>query len=380
MSESTVSKKRTRAVIVSVMNSIDDYDYDLPRERIAQEPAQNRADARMMWIDRAAGTIDHHHVRDLPDLLSAGDTLVMNNSRVVPARLIGRRTTTGGRWQGLYLRRDPDSGIWEVLTKTRGTLKAGETITVEDRDGRDGMWLRVVSKMENGHLLVSPELPPGETVPRVDGIDQSSPPEVWLTRFGRIPIPPYIRDGHMVDSDVTRYQTVYAKSAGSVAAPTAGLHFTDSLIEKLHVAGVGTAEVTLHVGIGTFRPIQVSDLEAHQMHHEWASIEAGTAEEINERRKRGRTIAIGTTSVRTLESASRDGTLKPFSAETDLFIRPPYDFQAIDGMLTNFHLPKSSLLVMVSAFAGRELIREAYRQAVENEYRFYSYGDCMVIV
>jgi S-adenosylmethionine:tRNA ribosyltransferase-isomerase len=365
------------------MASLDQYDYDLPRELIAQEPKSNRADARLMWIDRASGSISHHHVRDLPELLSAGDTLVMNNSRVVPARLVGRRTKTKGRWQGLYLRRDATSGVWEVLTKTRGTLTPGETITIEDRDGRDGMWLRVVARTEEGNLLATPQWPsegPLAEAPSSSEISPDSPPEVWLQRFGRVPIPPYIRDGHMVDEDVVRYQTVYAKSAGSVAAPTAGLHFTTPLIEKLHMAGVGTAEVTLHVGIGTFRPIQVDDIEQHQMHYEWASIDEPTVQEITQRRLRGRTIAVGTTSVRVLESAAADGQLKVFSGETNLFIRPPYQFKAIDAMMTNFHLPKSSLLVMVSAFGGIDLIREAYRQAIQSEYRFYSYGDCMLIV
>jgi S-adenosylmethionine:tRNA ribosyltransferase-isomerase len=369
------------------MASLDQYDYELPRELIAQEPKSNRSDARLMWIDRASGSISHHHVRDLPELLAAGDTLVMNNSRVVPARLVGRRTRTNGRWQGLYLRRDAVSGVWEVLTKTRGTLTPGETITIEDRDGRDGMWLRVVARTDEGNLLAMPELPSEGPLARAsfekvlsDVPQEHWPPEVWLQRFGRIPIPPYIRDGHMVDDDIVRYQTVYAKNAGSVAAPTAGLHFTRPLIEKLHAAGIGTAEVTLHVGIGTFRPIQVDDIEQHQMHHEWASVDEPTVNEIIQRRGRGRTIAVGTTSVRVLESAALAGQLKVFSGETNLFIRPPYQFKAIDGMMTNFHLPKSSLLVMVSAFGGIDLIREAYRQAIQSEYRFYSYGDCMLIV
>jgi S-adenosylmethionine:tRNA ribosyltransferase-isomerase len=377
------------------MASLDQYDYELPRELIAQEPKSNRSDARLMWIDRASGSISHHHVRDLPELLAAGDTLVMNNSRVVPARLVGRRTNTNGRWQGLFLRSDAVSGVWEVLTKTRGTLTPGETITIEDRDGRDGMWLRVVARTDDGNLLATPELPSGVAqVPSERQLVDTSfvteslpssptaqwPPEVWLQRFGRIPIPPYIRDGHMVDDDIVRYQTVYAKSVGSVAAPTAGLHFTRPLIEKLHAAGIGTAEVTLHVGIGTFRPIQVDNIEQHQMHHEWASVDEPTVQEIIQRRGRGRTIAVGTTSVRVLESAALDGQLKVFSGDTNLFIRPPYQFKAIDGMMTNFHLPKSSLLVMVSAFGGIDLIREVYRQAIQSEYRFYSYGDCMLIV
>ena len=359
----------------SQANEIDQYDYDLPAELIAQAPMSNRADARLMLVDRSSGTIDHHHIRDLPELLSAGDTLVMNNSRVIPARLVGYRSETGGRWQGLFLRDDKETGLWEILTKTRGKLQAGETITVRDRDARDGMLLSVVTRTDDGKLLVKPSVP-------VDMEESFATPADWLNRFGRIPIPPYIRDGQMVDSDVVDYQTVYAKSDGSVAAPTAGLHFTRSLLEKVRAAGVGTAEVTLHVGIGTFRPIATETLGQHQMHSEWGQIDEPTVQEITTRRTRGRTIAVGTTSVRVLESAAAagDGSLKPWTGETNLFIKPGFRFSAIDGLLTNFHLPKSSLLVLVSAFASRDLALEAYRVAIENEYRFYSYGDAMLII
>ncbi|TWU46223.1 S-adenosylmethionine:tRNA ribosyltransferase-isomerase [Rubripirellula tenax] len=361
------------------MNEIDLYDYQLPKELIAQEPLATRSDSRLMLVDRDRGTIDHHHVRDLPELLAAGDTLVMNNSKVVPARLVGYRSITGGRWQGLFLQADRETGIWEVLTKTRGTLRDGETIVVKDRDGRDGMHLVVVARTDDGKLLVKPSLP--EDSGATQAADLKEPAD-WLDRFGRIPLPPYIRDGHMVDADVQNYQTVYAKDRGSVAAPTAGLHFTKTLLEKVRAAGVDTAEVTLHVGIGTFRPIQTETLDQHAMHTEWGSIDAATVENIRARRARGRCIAVGTTSVRVLESSAskNDGKLTPWTGETDLFIRPPYDFKVVDGMMTNFHLPKSSLLVLVSAFAGRELALKAYQTAIENEYRFYSYGDAMLIV
>ncbi|WP_145170217.1 tRNA preQ1(34) S-adenosylmethionine ribosyltransferase-isomerase QueA [Rubripirellula lacrimiformis] len=361
------------------MNEIDDYDYELPRELIAQEPLATRSDSRLMLVDRDTGKIDHHYVRDLPELLSAGDTLVSNNSRVVPARLVGSRADTGGRWQGLFLQADRDTGVWQVLTKTRGTLKTGEVIAVKDRDARDGMELVVVARTDDGKLVVKPRLNADFV-----GVCETNlkEPADWLDRFGRIPLPPYIRDGQMVDADVQNYQTVFAKDRGSVAAPTAGLHFTKTLLEKVRAAGVDTAEVTLHVGIGTFRPIQTERLDDHVMHTEWGSIDADTAENIRARRARGRCIAVGTTSVRVLESsaAKNGGKLTPWTGQTDLFIRPPYQFKVVDAMMTNFHLPKSSLLVLVSAFAGRELAMHAYQTAIENEYRFYSYGDAMLIV
>ena len=359
----------------SQAKEIDQYDYDLPQELIAQSPMTNRTDARLMLVDRSTETIEHYHIRDLPELLSAGDTLVMNNSRVMPARLVGYRSETGGRWQGLFLRSDDETGLWEILTKTRGKLRLGETITVRDRDARDGMLLSVVARTDDGKLLVKPSVP-------LDMEETFASPADWLHRFGRIPIPPYIRDGQMVDSDVVDYQTVYAKSDGSVAAPTAGLHFTQSLLEKVRAAGVGTSEVTLHVGIGTFRPIATETLNEHQMHSEWGQVDEPTVQEIATRRARGRTIAVGTTSVRVLESAAaaNNGTLKPWMGETNLFIKPGFKFAAIDGLLTNFHLPKSSLLVLISAFASRNMVMEAYRVAIENEYRFYSYGDAMLIV
>ena len=363
----------------ATLDRLESYDYELPRELIAQEPAANRIDARLMLVDRSAGSFTHHHVRDLPELLSAGDTLVLNNSRVLPARLIGFRTRTRGRWQGLFLRSDETTGVWEVLTKTRGTLTAGETITIEDSDGRTGMLLTVLSRTDDGHALVQPSLAPDAAIDPAD-FARSTPPSRWLERFGRVPIPPYIRDGHMVDADRQSYQTCYAKTPGSVAAPTAGLHFTQPLLQRVRAAGVATTEVTLHVGIGTFRPIAVDDLSDHQMHDELAEIDQPTATMINERRSRGRTIAVGSTSVRTLESSVVDGKVQPMQRSTDLFIHPPYEFQAVDAMMTNFHLPKSSLLVMVAALAGLDLIRAAYHEAIANEYRFFSYGDAMLIV
>lgn len=365
------------------MSEMDLYDYELPRERIAQDPLATRSDARLMLVDRRSGQIDHYHVRDLPEILNSSDTLVLNNSRVIPARLVGYRTSTRGRWQGLFLQADAQTGVWEVLTKTRGRLLPGETLTVQDRQGRDGMQLLVVARTDSGNLLVSPQLPSGYVPPAGMEFDDGAEPVDWLQQFGRVPLPPYIRDGHMVDADLEHYQTVYAKEGGSVAAPTAGLHFTESLLKKLQQCGLAIAEVTLHVGIGTFRPIQVDALVDHQMHSEWGCIDPSIADLICQRRESaGRCIAVGTTSVRVLESAAaaHGGQLTAWTGQTDLFIRPPYTFQAVDALMTNFHLPRSSLLVLVSAFTGRELALEAYRIAIEQEYRFYSYGDAMLIL
>jgi S-adenosylmethionine:tRNA ribosyltransferase-isomerase len=368
------------------MSEIDLYDYEIPRERIAQEPLATRSDARLMLVNRSNGEIEHHHVRDLPDLLRSEDTLVLNDSRVIPARMVGFRTSTRGRWQGLFLREDAESGIWEVLTKTRGKLVAGETITIEDRNGLPGMRLEVVARTEHGHMLVVPRPPADQFATDDDSANASGETRSaadWLDRYGRVPLPPYIRDGHMVDTDVENYQTVFAKSPGSVAAPTAGLHFTPNLLRQITDGGTEMASVTLHVGLGTFRPVSSETLDEHQMHTEWAQISEENADLVKQRRAAGgRCVAVGTTCVRVLESAAADlsGDLRAWTATTDLFIRPPYQFQIVDALMTNFHLPKSTLLVLVSAFANRELMLEAYSKAIENEYRFFSYGDAMLIV
>lgn len=374
----------------SAMSEIDLYDYELPRERIAQEPLATRSDARLMLVNRKSGEIDHYYVRDLPDLLRSEDTLVLNDSRVIPARMVGFRTRTQGRWQGLFLREDPETGIWEVLTKTRGKLVPGETITIEDRNGLPGMRLEIVARTPHGHILVVPRPPADHLAEGRDSfsddnvqLSESSPAADWLNRYGRVPLPPYIRDGHMVDADVQNYQTVFAKSPGSVAAPTAGLHFTPNLLRQIADGGTETASVTLHVGLGTFRPISGQRLDDHEMHTEWGQISEENADLIVARRASGgRCVAVGTTSMRVLESAAADlnGDLKAWTSTTDLFIRPPYSFKVVDALMTNFHLPKSTLLVLVSAFASRELILEAYAKAIENEYRFFSYGDAMLIV
>ncbi len=345
------------------------YNYHLPRELIAQHPLDHRIDARLMLIDRATQEITHHYVRDLPDLIEPGDALVLNNSKVIAARLVGLRTSTGGKWEGLYLHED-DSGVWEILSKTRGHLTAGETITLRDRDGRDVPALNVLARLEGGHLAVRP-------------LDDSLTTEEFLNRFGRVPLPPYIREGQMVDHDTESYQTVYARHPGSVAAPTAGLHFTTDLIRHLQKRGVVTAAVTLHVGLGTFRPVACERLTEHKMHSERCELSESSAEKLRVCRERsGRIIAVGTTSARVLEAAAQVTTqaLIAWQGQTDIFIKPPYEFLAIDALMTNFHLPKSTLLVLVSALAGRELVMRAYQEAIEQRYRFYSYGDCMLIV
>ncbi len=349
------------------LESLDRYDFELPRELIAQHPTQRRTDSRMMIVDRDTETIHHSHTRDLPSILSAGDTIVVNDSRVIPARLVGIRTATRGRWEGLYLRSD-DQGIGEFLSKTRGKLQTGETITLRDTDGRDLQEIVVVGQSEEGHVLFRP-------------VGTLSWLEV-LDACGRIPLPPYIRDGMMTDEDRERYQTVYARHPGSVAAPTAGLHFTKELLQELRAQGMSLASVTLHVGIGTFRPIQVDRLSEHRMHAEYGEVTEPVAKKLQMTKAEGRrVVAVGTTTVRVLETASHQPQgFGPWKGETDIFIRPGFDFRMVDTMMTNFHLPKSSLLVMISAFAGRDLILRAYREAIEEGYRFYSYGDCMLIL
>jgi S-adenosylmethionine:tRNA ribosyltransferase-isomerase len=349
-----------------VSSELDQFDYDLPKNLIAQEPLANRVDARLMLVDRARREIAHHHVRDLPELLRAGDCLTLNDTRVVPARLVGYRTSTKGRWEGLFLNAEP-SGAWQVLCKARGKLVPGETIQLLDRLTREDIQLSLIAKSEEGVWLVRPP--------------EDEPALKLLERIGRVPLPKYIRHGEMVDADMQRYQTVFAKHNGSVAAPTAGLHFSPDLLDRLQAAKIGIARVTLHVGMDTFRPIKAVHLNQHVMHSEWGRIDAANVERLTLARKaKGRIVAVGTTSVRVLETAASDGVLRPWEGQTQLFIRPPYRFRAVDCLLTNFHLPRTTLLVLVRTFGGDELIRHAYEEAVRNEYRFYSYGDAMLIV
>lgn len=351
------------------MTRIEDLDYDLPKELIAQQPLANRSDARLMVIDRKAGTIEHHHIRDLPEVIRPNDALVLNNSRVIRAKLVGYRTTTKGRWYGLFLEAD-SSGIGRLLAKTRGAVQPGETITLQNRNGLDDVQITMLTRLSGGSWAA-----------KIDG------PESWmevLERVGRVPLPHYIHSEREDDAERELYQTVFAKHPGSVAAPTAGLHFSKELLIYLNDMGVELCSVTLHVGIGTFRPIGTETVEEHQMHSEKGSISIETAARLSSvRERKGRVIAVGTTSVRLLESAAaaQGGQLVGgWSGETNLFIHPPYEFKAIDGLLTNFHLPRSTLLVLVRTFGGEELIKQAYRVAVEERYRFFSYGDAMLIL
>jgi S-adenosylmethionine:tRNA ribosyltransferase-isomerase len=354
------------------------FDYPLPRHLVAQEPLRHRADARLMVVDRQKDTIEHHHVRDLPYLLPSGDRLVLNDTKVIAAQLSGRRVTTGGRWQGLYLQTTME-GHWRILCKSRGRLTAGESVMLIDSQGRPGIKLWLIESLPEGQWLAHPET------------DEST--DVVLARLGRVPLPPYIRGGNMVDADVANYQTVFARVPGAVAAPTAGLHFTKELLRSLADHGVTCSAITLHVGLGTFRPISAASIEEHTMHREWGELSAAAAAELNRTRDAGgRIIAVGTTAVRVLETAVRSGNegslsqsdpgtaLPPWAGETDLFIRPPFEFRAVDALLTNFHFPRTTLLVLVQTFAGRELIQRAYQEAIREEYRFYSYGDAMLIV
>jgi S-adenosylmethionine:tRNA ribosyltransferase-isomerase len=335
-------------------------DYELPPHLIAQEPAAERDTARLLVVDRATGTLDHHHFRDLPDLLCPGDLLVLNDTRVLPARLVGRRELTGGKWEGLFLRTTPD-GQWELLAQTRGHPTPGEVIVIEP-----GPLRLTLRGRTNGHWLAEPD-PPGS-------------PADLLAKSGRVPLPPYIRKGQAGPADRERYQTVYARSDGSVAAPTAGLHFTPAVLDRLRTRGIETATVTLHVGLGTFEPMKSDDPAQHRMHAEYCEVAPTTVEAIDKCKQRGgRVVAVGTTATRALESAARDGELRPWTGETDLFVYPPYRFRVVDGLVTNFHLPRTTLLLLVAAFAGPELLRAAYAEAIRTEYRFYSYGDAMLV-
>lgn len=347
------------------MANLADYDFELPKELIAQQPVSNRPDARLMIVNRAKGSIDHAHVRDLGDWVQPPDCLVLNDSRVVPARIDGHRLRTGGRWQGLFLSAD-EQGTWQLLCKTRGRLQEGEEIVLADRQSQPDVKLTMLKKFEEGVWAARPNT------------DESA----WelLDRIGRVPLPHYIRKGEMVDDDLRWYQTVYADQPGSVAAPTAGLHLTQGLLDQLAAADVAVARVTLHVGIGTFRPISVANLDEHRMHSEWGQISDSTAKTLRKAREGGgRIVAVGTTTVRVLESAAAAGD-GGWQGDTDLFIRPGYEFRSVDALLTNFHLPKSTLLVLVRTFGGEDLIKEAYWTAVKERYRFFSYGDAMLIV
>lgn len=338
------------------------FDYDLPERLIAQHPTERRDHSRLMVLDRHAGSISHFRFAELPRLLQPGDLLVLNDTKVIPARLVGQRCQTGGRWEGLFLRELPDQ-LWEIMAKTRGYPQVGERFETEPT----GLRLTLIDRTADRHWLVRPDRP-------------GNAADI-LAVHGQVPLPPYIRKGQAAEADQERYQTVFAQRPGSVAAPTAGLHFTEELLAQLRQQQVGTARVTLHVGTGTFAPIQAEDPKDHPIHAEWCELGEDTAHAIAETRDRhGRVIAVGTTTTRTLETAAQSGSLEPFRGESRLYIHPPYQFRAIDGLITNFHLPRTTLLLMVQALAGAELLRQAYEEAVAKEYRFYSYGDAMLIL
>jgi S-adenosylmethionine:tRNA ribosyltransferase-isomerase len=343
------------------------FDFLLPGELIAQHPAEPRDRSRLMVVDRQAGRWEHRRFDELPERLAPGDVLVRNNTRVLPARLIGHREATGGKWEGLFLRARPD-GTWEVLATTRGRPSPGECVVIGD-----GLRLRLVARDEDGRWVVRPE-PEGET-------QTGAAPAALLERHGEVPLPPYIRKGREGPGDRLRYQTLYARVPGAVAAPTAGLHFSDDVFRNLAARGIASVDCTLHVGLGTFRPIEAERIEDHVLHAEWAELSPEAVATLDERRGRGgRIVAVGTTSARVLETAARGGRLRPFAGETALYLRPGHVFRGLDALLTNFHLPRSSLLVLISALAGVELIRAAYAEAIRERYRFYSYGDAMLIL
>lgn len=337
--------------IVSMKTS--DFDYHLPTELIAQTPAEPRDSSRLLVLNKANGAIEHKVFNQIVNYLNPGDLLVVNQTRVIPARLAAWKET-GGKVEVLLLRRE-DAYTWECLVGGKG-LVAGKRLKLED-----GLQAEIVSSLEGARRLI-----------RFD-----DPVENHLLVDGVMPLPPYI---HEELKDPERYQTVYAKTPGSAAAPTAGLHFTPRLLADLKAKGVKLAEVTLHVGLDTFAPVTEDDPREHVIHSEWCELSAETAALINETKAAGgRVIAVGTTSVRTLESAAKDGLVQAFSGPTSIFILPGYTYKVVDCIITNFHLPKSTLIMMMSAFAGRELILSTYQKAVAEGYRFFSFGDAMLI-
>lgn len=336
-----------------------DFYYDLPPELIAQTPLEKRDESRLLCLDKATGEWSHHHFYELPDFLRAGDCLILNNSRVLPARLLGRRLPGGGACEVLLLQ-DKGDKVWECLVRPGKHLREGARVSFGD-----------------GELTaeIAEVLPDGTRLVRFDynGIFL----EV-LERLGKMPLPPYIKEELQ---DQERYQTVYSKVNGSAAAPTAGLHFTPELLERIAAKGVGVGYVTLHVGLGTFRPVKEDEIEQHDMHSEYCTIPQETADLINRTKANGgRVICVGTTSCRTIESwAGEDGTMTATGGWTNIYIYPGYRFKVMDALVTNFHLPESTLIMLVSALAGREHVLAAYEEAVRERYRFFSFGDAMFI-
>ena len=339
--------------------NVKDFYYDLPEELIAQDPLEDRSSSRLMVLDKETGDVEHKIFKDIVDYLQPGDCLVVNNTKVIPARLYGAKEGTCAKIEILLLKRR-ENDIWETLVKPGKKCKPGTKIIFGD-----GLLTgEIIDVVEEGNRLIQFHY---------EGIF-----EEILDQLGQMPLPPYIT--HQLQ-DKNRYQTVYAKYDGSAAAPTAGLHFTPELLEKVKSMGVEIAEVTLHVGLGTFRPVKVTNVLEHHMHSEFYRIEQSEADKINKAKKEGhRVIAVGTTSTRTMESAAdENGMLRECSGWTEIFIYPGYQFKVIDALITNFHLPESTLVMLVSALAGREHVLSAYEKAVEERYRFFSFGDAMFI-
>ena len=345
--------------------NVSDYDYFLPEEQIAQDPLADRSSSKLLVLDKNTGATSHHVFKEIIDYLNPGDCLCINNTKVIPARLIGRKKT-GGVVEVLLLKRlEDEKSKWEVLTRPGKKARVGDEIIFGGEGPEDfDLLCRVTEVKEDGNRIVEFEY---------DGIF-----EEILDKLGQMPLPPYIT--HRLE-DKNRYQTVYAKIEGSAAAPTAGLHFTNELLEQIKEKGVKVVSVTLHVGLGTFRPVQVENILDHKMHSEYYEVSEETAKILNETKANGgRIISVGTTSTRTLESVTdENGIVHAGSGETQIFIYPGYKFKAIDGLITNFHLPKSTLIMLVSALAGRKNVLNAYKEAVEKKYRFFSFGDAMFI-
>ena len=339
---------------------VEDFDYELPPELIAQEPLKDRSSSRLLTLDKVTGEREHKTFTDIVDMLNPGDCLVLNNTRVIPARLIGTKKETGGAIEMLLLKRI-NTTDWEVALKPGKRAKVGAEFVFGPEEELKAEILEIV---EGGNRIVRFSY---------DGLFENV-----LEKLGQVPLPGYITKKL---EDKERYQTVYAKYDGSAAAPTAGLHFTNELLDKIREKGVKIAFVTLHVGLGTFRPVKVDNIEEHTMHSEYFIITEEAATAINETKKNGgRVISVGTTSLRTLESAADEkGFIKPCEMDTSIFIYPGYKFKVIDALITNFHLPKSTLVMLVSALAGRENVLAAYKEAIENRYRFFSFGDAMFI-
>jgi S-adenosylmethionine:tRNA ribosyltransferase-isomerase len=345
-----------------------DYDFELPPDRIAQAPLGRRDESRLMVVERATGRITHRIFRGIAELIAPGDALVLNTTRVFRARLLGVRDS--GAPAEVLLLRALGEGRYEAMVSPGGKLRPGRTVHVGDPVGLEVDILEITDR----RTRIVRVRPPADSAAEGDL-------EAAIERYGHVPLPPYIARGD-TPADLERYQTVYARERGSVAAPTAGLHFTPELLDTLAARGVRRVDVLLHVGAGTFKPVEVEDPAQHAMHEEWCSLSAQAARTLDDTRARGGAIwAVGTTSTRTLESAVReDGTFAAMTGDTRLFIRPPYRFRAVDKLITNFHLPRSTLVMLVAAFAGYDLTMRAYREAIDAGYRFYSYGDAMAIV